>query len=59
MKDHSGDHVPILFVTYGNLRDQVRHFDEISCMNGALEINSINVMDYLLQLSERSDKYGA
>jgi len=59
MKDHSGDHVPILFVTSGNLRDRVRHFDEISCMDGALEINSINVMDYLLQLSERSDKYGA
>jgi len=59
MKDHSGDHVPILFATSGNLRDRVRHFDEISCMDGALEINSINVMDYLLQLSERSDKYGA
>lgn len=59
MKDHSGDHVPILFVTSGNLRDHVTHYDEISCMEGALEISSINVMDYLLQLSERSDKYGA
>ena len=59
MKDHSGDHVPILFATSGNLRDRVTHYDEISCMDGALEISSINVMDYLLQLSERSDKYGA
>lgn len=59
MKDHSGDHLPILFVTSGNLRDRVNRFDEISCMEGGLEINSTNVMDYLLQISDRSDKYGA
>jgi 2,3-bisphosphoglycerate-independent phosphoglycerate mutase len=59
MKDHSGDHLPILFVTSGNLRDRVKRFDEISCMEGGLEINSTNVMDYLLQISDRSDKYGA
>ena len=59
MKDHSGDHLPILFVTSGNLRDRVNRFDEISCMEGGLEINSTNVMDYLLQISDRSEKYGA
>ena len=59
LKDHSGDHVPIVFVTSGILSDGVRRFDEISCMKGALEINSISVMDYLLQISNRSDKYGA
>jgi 2,3-bisphosphoglycerate-independent phosphoglycerate mutase len=59
MKDHSGDHLPILFVTSGNLRDRVKRFDEISCMEGGLEINSTNVMDYLLQISDRSEKYGA
>lgn len=57
MKDHSGDHLPILFVTSGNLRDRVNRFDEISCMEGGLEINSTNVMDYLLQISDRSEKY--
>lgn len=59
LKDHSGDHVPIVFVTSGMLSDGVKRFDEISCMKGALEINSISVMDYLLQISNRSDKYGA
>ena len=57
MKDHSGDHLPILFVTSGNLRDRVNRFDEISCMEGGLEINSTNVMYYLLQISDRSEKY--
>ncbi|QRF74902.1 2,3-bisphosphoglycerate-independent phosphoglycerate mutase [Thermoplasmatales archaeon] len=59
MKDHSGDPVPIVFYSEGIIRDRVERFDEISAQDSALRLMSGDVMQYLMQLSERSEKYGA
>ncbi len=59
MKDHSGDPLPILFNTSGIRSDRVKLFDEISCTGGTYHINSSDVMKILMQLADRSEKYGA
>lgn len=59
VKDHSGDPVPILFYTDGMLSDNVIQFDEISAQKSALRLRSVDVMPYLMQLSDRAEKYGA
>ena len=59
MKDHSGDPVPIVFYSNGIIKDRTTQFDEISAQQSALRLKSGDVMQYLLQLSERSEKYGA
>lgn len=58
-KEHSGDPVPITFVTDGIRRDSVRLYDEVSASRGALNITSNDVMTYLMSLSDRAEKYGA
>ncbi len=57
--EHSGDPLPILFNTSGMRRDSVEIFDEVSCSSGALRLKSGDVMPYLMNLSDRSEKYGA
>jgi 2,3-bisphosphoglycerate-independent phosphoglycerate mutase len=59
VKDHSGDPVPILFNTSGILGNHVRFFDEVSCLKTGLNLRGLDVMPYLLQLSDRAEKYGA
>lgn len=58
-KEHSGDPVPITLATSGIRRDSVTKFDEISVSMGALRISGSDTMNYLLGLSDRSEKYGA
>ncbi len=59
VKDHSGDPVPILFNTSGILGNHVRFFDEVSCLKTGFNLKGLDVMPYLLQLSDRAEKYGA
>lgn len=58
-KEHSGDAVPITFVTEGIRRDTVSMFDEVSASTGAVRMTSNDTMTYLLGLSDRAEKYGA
>lgn len=58
-KEHSGDPVPITFASAGIRRDTVSMYDEISVSRGALKISGSDTMNYLLGLSDRSEKYGA
>ncbi len=59
VKDHSGDPVPLLIFGHGIRRDSVKEFDEIAVMTGALNIRGIQLMNILLNLSDRSEKFGA
>jgi len=59
VRDHSGDPVPILFNTAGMLKNSLNLFDEISCMKAGFSLRGLDVMPYLLQLSDRAEKYGA
>lgn len=59
VKDHSGDPVPLLIFGHGIRKDSVLEFDEISVMRGALNINGIQLMNVLMNLSDRSEKFGA
>lgn len=58
-KDHSGDPLPIVFATRGIRRDRAVIYDEVNSSKGALRISSNNVMQYLMELSDRAEKYGA
>ncbi|WP_297026570.1 2,3-bisphosphoglycerate-independent phosphoglycerate mutase [Thermoplasma sp.] len=58
-RDHSGDPVPVVFFTDGVLNDGVHLFDEFSSAKGSLRITSYNVMDILMQLAGRSEKFGS
>ena len=57
--EHSGDPVPILLYTEGCRRDGVNAFNEVASAGGSLRIKSGEVMRYLMQMSDRSEKYGA
>ena len=57
--EHSGDPLPVLFASDGIVSNCVRQFDEVSCSRGNLAILSGDVMNMLLQLSDRLEKYGA
>lgn len=59
IKDHSGDPLPILFNTSGIRTDNVNLYDEVSCASGTYNINSSEVMKILMQMADRSEKYGA
>lgn len=58
-RDHTGDSVPIIFATSGIRRDRATLYDEVNSSKGALRISSNNVMLYLMNLSDRAEKYGA
>ena len=57
--EHSGDPLPVLFASYGILSNGVRQFDEVSCSQKSLSLLSGDIMNMLLQLSDRLEKYGA
>ena len=57
--DHSGDPVPLLIYAGGNRVDPSERFDEVSCVSGSLRIQSGDLMQYLLNVSDRAEKYGA
>jgi 2,3-bisphosphoglycerate-independent phosphoglycerate mutase len=59
VKDHSGDPVPLLIFGHGIRKDAVKEFDEIAVMTGALNIKGIQLMNILMNLSDRSEKFGA
>ncbi|MEM0157636.1 MAG: 2,3-bisphosphoglycerate-independent phosphoglycerate mutase [Thermoplasmataceae archaeon] len=59
VRDHSGDPVPVLFRSEGILSDRSRFFDELSASAGMWRISSIDVMNILKEMADRSEKYGA
>ena len=60
LKDHSGDPVPLTIFGEGVRVDDVLNFDERSVAHGALgRIRGQDVMNVLLNLSNRAEKYGA
>jgi len=60
VKDHSGDPVPILIHSEDVRRDEVQHFDEVSCAKGALgRIRAHNIMPILMNLANRAEKFGS
>lgn len=60
VRDHSGDPVPIAIVGKGTRTDDVKNFDEISLAKGGLgRIKGLDLMPLLLDLANRSEKYGA
>ncbi|MEM3863632.1 MAG: phosphoglycerate mutase, partial [Metallosphaera sp.] len=60
LKEHSGDPVPVLLYAPVNIApDSVNSFDEISVRKGSLKIVGLNIIDLLLNYSNRASKYGA
>ncbi len=59
LKEHSGDPLPLLIYTSGIREGGSFSFDEVSCGNGSLKLGSDNLMQYLLAISGRAEKYGA
>jgi len=58
-KNHSGHEVPILVYGKDERKDEVKKFDEISCMEGGLgHIYGRDVMPMILNLIEKSMMYG-
>ena len=57
--EHSGDPLPVLFASGGMLSNGVRQFDEVSCSQKSLSLLSGDIINVLLQLSDRLEKYGA
>nr|WP_048054139.1 2,3-bisphosphoglycerate-independent phosphoglycerate mutase [Thermoplasma volcanium] len=59
VKDHSGDPVPIVFYTDGIYSDDVKLFDEVSAMKGALRITTQDVLNILMEMAGRAEKFGS
>ena len=59
IREHSGDPVPLLIYTDGIRADQSEKFDEIQASHGSIRIRSGDLMQYLLSVSDRAEKYGA
>ncbi len=59
LKEHSGYEVPILIYEKEGRRDDVRKFDEISCMKGGLgHIEGKDLMPIILNLIRKGKIYG-
>ncbi|HLF07294.1 MAG TPA: 2,3-bisphosphoglycerate-independent phosphoglycerate mutase [Thermoplasmata archaeon] len=59
-REHSGDPVPLVIWGPGVRKDRTAKFDEFECMNGGLgRMNGISLMPMLMDLANRSVKYGA
>ncbi len=57
---HSGDPLPITICGKGVRTDDVEHYDERSCSKGGLNrIKGADVLDILLDLADRAEKFGA
>ncbi len=59
MKEHSGDPLPLLVFSDGIRTDFCSYFDERHTIMGSLRLASGDLMQYLLALSGRAEKYGA
>lgn len=58
-KNHSGHEVPILVYGKDERKDEVKKFDEISCMAGGLgHINGRDILPIILNLIDKSMMYG-
>jgi 2,3-bisphosphoglycerate-independent phosphoglycerate mutase len=59
-KAHSGHEIPIIIYGKDERIDDVKKFDEISCMKGGLgHVKGRNIMPLILNLIERAKKYGS
>lgn len=59
VKEHSADFVPIIIFNSGRI-DKVKEYDEISCSEGAIgRIRGINLMNIVMDLTNRAEKFGA
>lgn len=60
LKEHSGDPVPVLLYVPDNIiPDNVSDFNEREARKGSLKIIGLDVMNLLLNYSNRATKYGA
>ncbi|BFH73425.1 2,3-bisphosphoglycerate-independent phosphoglycerate mutase [Sulfurisphaera javensis] len=60
VKEHTGDPVPfLLYVPYSIVNDQVNDFNEREARKGSLRIRGLDVINILLNYSNRAEKYGA
>lgn len=59
-KNHSGHEVPVLVFGKDERVDEVKKFDEISCMKGGLgHIKGKNLMPIILNLIEKAEMFGS
>ncbi|MEM3422650.1 MAG: 2,3-bisphosphoglycerate-independent phosphoglycerate mutase [Candidatus Bilamarchaeaceae archaeon] len=59
-KEHSGHEVPILIWSKEERKDNVKKFDEMSCMNGGLgHIRGKDLMPIILNILKKAEKYGS
>jgi len=59
-KEHSAHEVPILIYSKEERYDNVKKFDEISCMDGGLgHIRGKDIMPIMLNILKKSEKYGS
>lgn len=59
VKEHSADAVPITIFNSGRI-DRVKYFDEISCSGGAIgRIRGTNLMNLILDITNKAEKFGA
>lgn len=60
VKEHTGDPVPfLLYVPYSIMNDSVNDFNEREARRGSLRIRGLDVLNILLNYSNRAEKYGA
>ncbi|BAB65357.1 2,3-bisphosphoglycerate-independent phosphoglycerate mutase [Sulfurisphaera tokodaii] len=60
VKEHTGDPVPfLLYVPYDIINDVVNDFNEREARRGSLRIRGLDVINLLLNYSNRAEKYGA
>ena len=60
VKEHTGDPVPfLLYVPYDIINDVVNDFNEREARRGPLRIRGLDVINLLLNYSNRAEKYGA
>ncbi|MDT7876066.1 MAG: 2,3-bisphosphoglycerate-independent phosphoglycerate mutase [Sulfolobaceae archaeon] len=60
VKEHTGDPVPfLLYVPYNIIPDFVSDFNEREARKGSLRIRGLDVLNILLNYSNRAEKYGA
>ena len=59
VKDHTGDPLPVLISTKGIRSDGIEEWNEISASRGSLRITGRDVINVLLNYSDRAEKFGA
>lgn len=59
VKDHTGDPLPVVLATTGIRSDGIEEWDEISVAKGSLRIRGSDVINVLLNYSDRAEKFGA